>query len=98
MENNNRTAMQKLIDIINQYCIESSDDIRFEDECITLGEVKKDALLLLVEEKNQIKNAVQWAVDMINEQEEAIAKDVEGFEPSHHELSSEDYYNLTYKQ
>ena len=43
-------------------------------------------------------DGVEWAVDMINEQEKAIAQDDEDYDFSTHELCSEDYYNVMYKK
>jgi hypothetical protein len=48
--------------------------------------------------KQEIIKAVEWSVDTINEQEKAISKEVNEYEPSFHELSSDDYYNITFKQ
>jgi len=99
MENNkNMTSLQELIKIIDDYIEDSEGDIRYEDECYILNEVKKDALSLLVKEKNQIIKAIEWAVDMINEQEKAIAKDEKDYDPSFHELFPEDYYNAHFNQ
>ena len=110
MENNNLTSMEEMIEKIESFIatqihfIQSptiSNTIHYinsNDVCGVLELLKKEAILLLPKEKKQIMDGVEWAVDMINEQEKAIAQDDEDYDFSTHELCSEDYYNVMYKK
>lgn len=81
--------MQRLIDAINQYILETQDDKRFKEDIELLLEVKKEAMALLHTEKYQITHSFDAGeFNMMN------SKRDEGFEYE----SGQDYFNKLFFQ
>ena len=81
--------MQRLIDAINEYILETKGDKRFKDDIELLVEVKKEATALLHTEKYQITHSFDAGeFNMMNSTRD------EGFEFE----SGEDFFNNTFSE